>query len=204
MANPFSNRKKVRGWKRRVRQLERFREAHRTLDVQALRESQYDYVKIWLDPWSRLEPRNPPVWFRRRILAALIDIHDAWREKLEALGEPYYLEIWLFDPDFHRSQVVAGLDWRMEHYRTVFAPSPNVPPRPPAAYDDPAYDLDRFQWRPGKEVNAYLATEYMGFEEAAYLARTCTRMETASTGEPMFVFELGNVWQGSVPEPSSS
>ena len=54
----FSNQKKVRGWKRRLRQLERFRLAHRALDVEALRASHYDYVKVWLDPWSRLGGRN--------------------------------------------------------------------------------------------------------------------------------------------------
>lgn len=199
MANPFSNKKKVRGWKRRVRQLERFRLAYRALDVDALRQSHYDYVKIWLDPWSRLGGRNPPVWFRRRILAALMDIHDSWRAALEATGEPYYLEVWLFHPDFHRSQVVAAMDWRMEHYQGVFEPAPSAAPRPPALYDDPAYDLDRFRWRAGTEIDVYLAEpDELDDDVRADFERSAARVEQRKNGDVMYVFEKGTVWQGSL------
>lgn len=201
----FENRKKVRGWKRRLRQLERFRRTYRTLDVEALRASQYDYVKIWLDPWSRLGGRNPPVWFRRRILAALVDIHDAWRVQLDALGEPYYLEIWLFHPDFHRSQVVAGLDWRMDHYRSVFEPAPRAAPRPPALYDDAAYDLDRFRWRAGTEVNAYMAEPgELDADDAADFQRRAARVEQRPNGDTLYIFELGRVWQGGLAADGGS
>lgn len=199
----FSNRKKVRGWKRRLRQLERFRLAHRTLDVEALRRSHYDYVKVWLDPWSRLGGRNPPVWFRRRILAALMDIHDAWRAALEQAGEPYYLEIWLFHPDFHRSQVVAAMDWRMEHYENVFEPAPATAPRPPALYDDAAYDLDRFRWRPGTEVNVYMASPgELDADIAADFARRASKIEQRPDGDTLYFFEQGTVWQGAPAGPA--
>lgn len=201
----FTNRKKVRGWKRRLRQLERFRLAHRTLDVEGLRQSHYEYVKIRLDPWSRLGGRNPPVWFRRRILAALMDIHDAWRAELEGLGEPYYLEIWLFHPDFHRSQVVAAMDWRMEHYENVFPPAPAAAPRPPALYDDRAYDLDRFAWRPGTEVNVYMASPgELDADTAADFERRASIIEQAANGDTLYFFEQGTVWQGAVAHPPTS
>lgn len=205
MPNPFSNKKKVRGWKRRLRQLERFRLAHRTLDVEALRGSHYDYVKVWLDPWSRLEGRNPPVWFRRRVLAALVDIHDAWRAALKTMDEPYYLEIWLFHPDFYRSQVVAAMDWRMEHYRNVFEPAPSAAPRPPALYDDAAFDLDRFQWRPGTEVNMYLASPgELDADVQADFERRASRIEQARNGDLMYFFEQGAVWQGTLRDDPST
>jgi len=198
MANPFSNRKKVRGWKRRLRQLERFRQAHLRLDVEALRAAERQYVKIWLDPWSRLVPRNPPWWFRRRILAALIDIHASWRQALEALGEPYYLELWLFHPDFHSTQVVAATGSCIDFYDNVFEPAARAAPRPPALYDHPAYDLGRFHWRPGTEINAVM--DWPGVYDEEYvsqLARTADRVEVASTGDTLYIFELGGVWQGA-------
>ncbi|HEU0302200.1 MAG TPA: hypothetical protein VFR37_22275 [Longimicrobium sp.] len=206
MARSFANRKKVRGWKRRIRQLERLRLAHRELDVDALRAGYADYVQIWLDPWSRLVPRNPPYWYRRRILGAFIDIHDAWREALERLGEPYYLELWLFHPDFHRTQVVAALDpGRMEHYRTVFPPAEHAAPRPPAPYDDAAYDLDRFRWRAGTEIHVLVKSlDVVDAEDEARLTREADRVEQASTGDTLYIFELGTVWQGStVSDPST-
>jgi hypothetical protein len=200
----FENRKKVRGWKRRLRQLERFRLAHRTLDVESLRASHYDYVKLWLDPWSRLGGRNPPVWFRRRILAAFIDIHDAWRAALEATGEPYYLEIWLFHPDFHRSQVVAAMDWRMEHYENVFEPASRAAPRPPALYGDAAYDLDRFRWRAGTEVNVYMAGPgELDADIQADFERRASRIQERPDGDTMYFFEQGTVWQGALQNGAS-
>jgi hypothetical protein len=200
MPNPGSNKKKVRGWKRRLRELERFRLRHRVLDAESMRGGGRDYVKIWLDPWSRLEKRNPPVWFRRRILAALVDIHDAWREALERLGEPYYLEIWLFHPDFHRSQVVAAVgEDQIDFYRNVFAPAPEAAPAPPALYADAAYDLGRFAWRAGTDLDVVM--DWPGVysdEDVARLTRTADRVETSSAGDTLYIFELGTVWQGAL------
>lgn len=198
MPNPFSNRKKVRGWKRRIRQLERLRRAHLALDVDELRAAERRYVKIWLDPWSRLVPRNPPYWFRRRILAAFIDIHDAWRKALEAAGEPYYLELWLFHPDFHSTQVVAATGSLLRFYDNVFERAEGAAPRPPALYGDPAYDLGRFRWRAGTEVYVRLESDVEP-EEQARLLREADRVQTSKhTGDTMYIFELGSVWQGAM------
>lgn len=200
MPNPFSNRKKVRGWKRRIRQLERLRLAHRELDVEALRQGRgVYYVKIWLDPWSRLVPRNPPHWFRRRILAAFIDVLDAWRERLEAAGEPYYLALWLFDPDFHRSQVVAAAGESIEYYRTLFDPADVPATGPPAEYRDAAYDLASLHWRAGQVIDVQLASDYADdFQALAKLVPTADRIKEFE-GDTLLIFHRGIVWLGSRP-----
>lgn len=204
MANPFSNKKKVRGWKRRVRQLERLRQAHLRLDMDALRAAEREYVKIWLDPWSRLVPRNPPYWYRRRILAAFMDILHSWRDALEATGEPYYLELWLFHPDFHGTQVVAAIGDMVNFYDNAFEPAESAPPRPPALYDDPAYDLDGLRWRPGTEITVQLGSEADDPEEVARLLREADRVQTSKyTGDTIYIFEKGRVWQGSLPAAST-
>ena len=216
MANPFSNRKKVRGWKRRIRQLERFRLEHRELDVEALRRGYKHYVKIWLDPWSRLVPRNPPYWFRRRILAAFIDILGTWRERLEAAGEPYYLEIWLFHPDFHDTQVVVAVGEAIGYYRTMFEPAQGASAQPPAEYHDAKYDLASLRWRAGQNIDVRLASTYAGDLEAlvrlAELGRSADRIQASADGtDTIYIFHKGLVWLGSRPselnagllEPSS-
>jgi len=204
MANPFSNKKKVRGWKRRVRQLERLRQAHLRLDMDALRAAEREYVKIWLDPWSRLVPRNPPYWYRRRILAAFMDILHSWRDALEATGEPYYLELWLFHPDFHGTQVVAAVGDVIGFYDNTFEPAENAPPRPPALYDGPAYDLDGLRWRPGTEITVQLGSDVDDPEEVARLLREADRVQTSKyTGDTIYIFEKGRVWQGSLPAAST-
>ncbi|HEX2076877.1 MAG TPA: hypothetical protein VHG08_04185 [Longimicrobium sp.] len=199
MANPFSNKKKVRGWKRRIRQLERLRLEHRQLDVAALREHGVQYVQIWLDPWDRLVQRNPPYWYRRRILAAFIDIFGAWKTGLEELGEPYYLELWLFEPDFYRTQVVAAVGTRVEYYRTLFPTVPGAPGRPPPQYQDPAYALSSFRWRAGEVID--VRTEKLDEPDAQDIAtwsRHAARIEHTAD-DTLYIFNRGIVWLGSQP-----
>jgi hypothetical protein len=201
MANPLSNRKKVRGWKRRIRQLERFRLVHRELDVDTLRHGRgRHYVKIWLDPWRRLVPRNPPHWYRRRILAAFIDILGAWRERLEAAGEPYYLELWLFHPDFHDTQVVAATGEAIEYYRTLFDPAVGASEQPPAAYRDAAYDLDDLRWRAGQVIDVEMASWYEGdFQGLARRVPMADRIQQTADGDTLLIFHQGLIWLGSFP-----
>jgi hypothetical protein len=63
------------------------------LDLHHLKEYHRDYVKIWIHPFSSLQPIKPPIWYQRLVLNSLI--------------EPYYLKIWLFIPNFMSSQVVV-------------------------------------------------------------------------------------------------
>lgn len=199
MANPFSNRKKVRGWKRRIRQLEQFRLAHRELDVEALRRGGRHYVKIWLDPWRRLVPRNPPYWYRRRIVAAFIDILGAWRERLEAAGEPHYLEMWLFHPDFYDTQVVAAVGEELGFYRMSFDPAEGAPAQPPAEYGDAVCTRDDLRWRAGQVIHAEMASWYEGdFQALARLVPTANRLQQTADGDTLLIFHRGLVWLGSL------
>ena len=199
MANPFSNRKKVRGWKRRLRELERFRLAHRELDVDALRRNEVAYVKLLLDPWSRLVPRDPPVWFGRRVLAAFLDILRSWHGALEATGEPYYLRLWLFDPRFHRTQVVAAMGDRIRWYEKSFEPAAGAPPLPPPHLGDPAYDLAALEWEPCRDTDVLLEDDAADERELARIRLRASRVEYASWGQPLFLFDRGLVWLGRPP-----
>jgi hypothetical protein len=205
MANPFSNRKKVRGWKRRIRQLEQFRLAHRELDVEALRRGGRHYVKIWLDPWRRLVPRNPPYWYRRRIVAAFIDILGAWRERLDAAGEPYYLELWLFHPDFYDTQVVAAVGEEIDFYRTSFEAAEGASAQPPTEYRDAGYDLDSVRWRVGQVISVEMASAYeRDFQALAKLVPTADRIQQTADGDTLLIFYRGLVWLGSLPSQLDS
>ena len=198
MPNPLSNRKKVRGWKRRLRELDAFRRRHEALDPAWLGESGVRYVKVWLDPWSRLVPRNPPAWFQRRILAAFLQILSSWRRTLDATGEPYYLRLWLFDPEFHQSQVVAAVGSRIPFYENTFDPAPTGRGRPPPRYDDPEYDLDALAWRPCLHTDVVLE-DAADAADLAWLHRRASRVERARTGQALFLFDKGLVWVGALP-----
>lgn len=83
MANPFSNKKKIRGWKRRIKQIEQWKQRHIALDMERLVRHNRDYVKIWIDPFYRLTRRNPPIWYSRLILGAMIEIHQSWLQQMQ-------------------------------------------------------------------------------------------------------------------------
>lgn len=202
MANPFSNRKKVRGWKRRLRELERFRQRYLELDVDALRQDELRYVKLWLDPWSRLVPRDPPAWFRRRVLAAFLDLLYAWDRALRATGEPYYLRLWLYHPRFHRTQVVAAMGGRIAWYQGMFAPAPGARPLPPPQYGDPAYDLDATEWEPCLDTDVLLPDDAVDMRELGRLVRGASRVESTRAGQALLLFDRGHVWLGS-PRPEA-
>lgn len=131
--------RKLRGWRRRLRALDRWADDHAALDVDALHASGYHSAEIWFEHW----PRPWPPSIRRRMVHHLARIHDAWLPPLQQLGEPFYLGIWLFEPDLAESQVVAAVGERAAEYAALHADAPGS--APPALYDGPA-DLRRFAW----------------------------------------------------------
>lgn len=100
MEKGLLNKHKIRGWKRKVRQIEKWKQRYMRLDMEYFAHHQRDYVKLWIDPFYRVVRRNPPVWFSRLLLAALIDIYEEWHQQLKQRNEPFYLKIWLYEPSF--------------------------------------------------------------------------------------------------------
>jgi hypothetical protein len=200
VSTALSNRKKVRGWPRRLRQLDALGRRYAVPGEAALAHGGYDYVRLWLDPWSRLVRRNPPAGMRRRMLAALLDLHRSWEAHLAARGEPFYLAVWLFHPRFHESQLVAAVGERIGYYETSFPPDPGAPPRPPALYDDAAYDLGALAWTPGLDADYVLQSDLDAYPErrAAFERQRHRIADEATTagGERVYALRAGTVWVG--------
>lgn len=89
MANPLSNKKRIRGWKRRMKQIDQWKKHNMHLDLEELRSAQRDYVKLWIDPFYRLNRRNPPVWYSRLLLEAMIEVYHAWSRQMASFNEPF-------------------------------------------------------------------------------------------------------------------
>jgi uncharacterized protein (DUF736 family) len=120
--------KKIRGMKRRARKLASWTEYHKQLDIDSLLKYRKEYVKIWIRPFynlyqinsNEIGKKNPNYKFRKQVLFQLIEIYSAWKEKLDQLKQPYYLKIWLADPEFMDSQVVAALGTEIDYYNNIF------------------------------------------------------------------------------------
>ncbi|MDN4617549.1 hypothetical protein QCD85_05535 [Paenibacillus sp. PsM32] len=108
MPNLDYNKKKIRGWKRRIKQIEDWKQRYIHLDIEQLERHHRDYVKLWINPFYQLTKRNPPVWYARLIFGAMIEVYESWYQQLKLLNEPFYLKIWLYDPNFISSQIVVA------------------------------------------------------------------------------------------------
>lgn len=193
------NKKKLRGWKRHIGKLERWKQTQLPLSLKLLNAYQCEYVKIWLDPWYRLEKRNPPVWFRRLILAALIEIYDAWHEQLRTLDQSFYLKIWFYEPHFINSQVVAAIGERISYYENIFTPDDSEKRFPYAQYGLGNPQLNAFVWqRYQDETFCFEQADELTPEEFARLKNQASRIEQVG-GDSVLVFRHGDIFVGERP-----
>lgn len=117
--------KKIRGHKRRWKQIEKWATEMSSLNTSQLSRINYDYTKVWIHPWSGISITNSSIpepygETRKRILQGLIRIYDSWKLQLEQRSEPYYLKIWLFEQRPSKSQVVCAIGDRIHVYENTF------------------------------------------------------------------------------------
>ncbi len=78
-----SIKKKVRGLRRKVKRIEKWKNQYIDLDIDRLRKYGTEYVKLWISPFYNLYAinkfesghKNPPNWYNRLILRSMIDIY---------------------------------------------------------------------------------------------------------------------------------
>jgi len=149
-------------------------------------------------------------------MSALLEIYNNWKRQLDALGKPYYLKIWLFNPDFSSSEVVCAIEDKMEWYDNVFAEADKT-----FAFDIAQYglqnkaEIEKINWTRKLDIVTYPenfvgeATDY-GSEEDYNESRKWFRklLKTPhqvaeheySDGKIVktYIFEQGNVWVGGI------
>lgn len=186
---------KVRGWRRQIRKLEQWKQNH--LNLALNRCDDVKYVKIWLDPWYSLQKRNPPIWFRRLIVAAFIEIYDSWHKQIVCLNEPFYLKIWFYEPHFIQSQVVAATGAQIEYYENLFAPDTESKKFPFEKYAHGNYDLIAFDWQPRVDEELYFeqADEFTP-KEFECLKKKAFRVKQTDDGDTMLTVKTGNIFVG--------
>lgn len=123
--------RKVRGHRRRQRQILEWMRNHEVPNLDHLEKYGYDYVKIRIRPWSDFILINscfpePKGTTRDRMIQGLEHIYDHWKAILEPLGQPYYLKIWLYETQVSRSQVVCATGDRITYYENLFRKSAEV------------------------------------------------------------------------------
>ena len=202
MANPLSNKKKVRGWRRQIEALDVLKRRNLTINEAWLRSHRMVYAKLQIHPWNKLVKRNPPIWYRRLFIRTLLEIHDSWAQQLEAIGEPYYLTLWLYHPRFFKTELLAQLSDDPDYYDKLHNRRIETPP-PLDLYAHPDYDLTAFDWQGyidddivcEIDGSAYMTPEHIAqYRKNAYDEGTSTVTKSVYR---LFFFKKGKVWVGT-------
>lgn len=201
-----TNKKKIRGWKRKVKEIDRWFEANKMPDLSYFEVKGEEYVKIRIDPFTRVTGRVPPDWYFRLIIQKLIVIHNLWQEIFDRQKIPYDLQIWLNYPNTIRSEVVcAKVDSfggaRDDYYRKS---SKNKPL--PLSWAKSIPELQLFTWQVHDDEDlSFKQIEELNEGEINNLLREGFIEEKVVLGgrdETMYSRKVGYVWIGRVSKGS--
>lgn len=206
MAYPYINKKKIRGWKRKVKRIEEWKQRFRELDMEELSRTHRDYVKLWIDPFYGLTRRNPPLWYSRLLLQAMVDMYQSWFEQMKALKEPFYLKIWLYDPHFIQSQIVVAYRECLNFYELTFDKSSDHRAFPLQRYGR-IPGLSPFHWELAIETEHYWLSELhedqrLGIKtdkEIEAITRKAYKVEAVKASadeDTVYSVRTGDVWLG--------
>lgn len=185
-------RKRIRGLRRHSRNHRRRAATSTPLDLTLLTSHHYDYLKLGLSPWYQDD--QPPLAIRRLWATRLLADFWRWHTQLAALGEPFHLAIWLFEPHFGESQLTASVGQMRERYINSFDPAPAAP-LPQAYRHLPGFaDL---RWSVGLHEWILDDDEFAEWFRQRYRS-TYYRFITPD-GEPYVAARRGRVWVGQAP-----
>lgn len=157
---------RIRGQKRRAKQIQRWISSNLSLNKQLLKEYNRDYCEIIVHPWCDIsliksmwpEPRGKN---RIAIVSGLIDIYEAWKLELDSLGINYYLKIWLFEPYLSKSQVVCAIDEKLNFYDEPFYKIAATKELQANNYGSLAAKIKKFNWEQFQHEMT-LESDYLG------------------------------------------
>lgn len=198
---PDFRRKKIRGWKRRAREVDRWKNDNMNLNLGLLEEYSRDYVKLGsLSFYSLFRKYILPSWYKHLIVQALIDVYDSWKQKLDEFGEPYYLKLWIFEKDILHSQVVASYRGMLNFYDNTFSEVEKVESLPNELAIKNANEL---LWHKGFDLISWSENDLQedindGFytiEEVQSIKESANWISEISD-EKVYVVKDGMVWLG--------
>jgi hypothetical protein len=194
-----SQRKKIRGWKRRIRQLERW---GKRIDQPYLKyflsESGRDtYERCYLSPFYRLEKRQPPLWFYKLIVSKFISAFESWEKVFNELKIPHDLQIWLYDPGFIRSEIICHKMQRDGDVKRFSWESDIKKDFPYAKLSSPDYDLTQFDWILADDAHVHFEDDfnYAEFTLEDLLADGYVK-KTQHDGIIYYTKRVGDIWIG--------
>jgi hypothetical protein len=193
------NKKKIRGWKRRIRQVDRWGEWIKQpyLDYFISEGGRYTYERCTLYPFYTLDKRHPPLWFYKHIINKLVTAYSIWEHVFKELSVPHDLQLWLYDPAYIRSEIICyKMAEEGQHKRFVWE-SELEKPFPYEKFSSFGIDLTKFEWILADDANIHFEDDfdYAGFTLEDLLADGYAKKEQGE-GEIYYSKRVGDIWIG--------
>ncbi|MGE3318197.1 MAG: hypothetical protein AB7I18_02785 [Candidatus Berkiella sp.] len=203
-APPFkvpANKKKIRNWPTVIKRLESLKERHLFSSVEEMKtrlaDGHYCYMKFYIDPFYRLLKRNPPLWFKKLFIEALCDVYENWQFYAKQMNVPYYLKVWIFEPNFTQSQIVLAVENRIKWYEELFGIDESKVPFP---HEYTADCTQKFSWTFANEIYAVEQEDFSPKAWERFVSENriwpTNQFQDVEPEKPLFLFHDGNVWVG--------
>lgn len=205
---------RIRGHKRRQRDIEKWKLDNLHLRLDLLEKYNYEYVDIVVHPWCDISIVNsefpePKKKTKQLMLSALIEIYYAWKLQLDKIGTPYYLKIWFYEPRFSKSQVVCAIGERIGYYENSFPKIKSEKRFKSMNYGALAKQLNALNWECTLDED-HIASDYVGtpdqyLTEKGFLAtkkwfskitKKPHRAIQQEGGLEYYSFKKGEIWLG--------
>ncbi|WP_439880136.1 hypothetical protein ACSX1A_13340 [Pontibacter sp. MBLB2868] len=209
--------KKIRGHRRRHKQIRKWVLHTLPLDLDVLSKWQREYAEILVHPWSGIsitesvipEPKGKT---KALMLEGLLEIYQSWKVELEKLGTPYYLKLWLYEQRFSKSQVVCAIGEKIEYYQNSHRLANIKREFEGRAYGALADKLSKYSWELAlddeihteseysAEPEVYAKYEYWLWDQRQFKKIKNNPKTTIIEGdeEPLYCVTKGFVWLGGV------
>lgn len=209
-----SKKKKIRGWKRHKRKIERWKQHAMDLNMDYVRENQRDYAKLYIHPFYSLVPRNPPTWFNRLLLEAMIDVYLHWHEQMTNEKENFYLKMWLYEPNFISSQIVTAYKDCIDFYNDTFDKHTISKPFPIHKYKSLENKLSLFHWELHIDRDEYWESEFTEDIESGFKTKSevediknksykTEKISLSYGNDTRYRVNVGDVWLGTLKKGNS-
>ena len=116
--------------------------------VEAIKNNHDYYVGLWIKPWYKLNKKNPPLLVFQEMLDASSRMYDEWDKAFKEAGNPYDLQIWIYDEHMMDSQLVcAGVDKPGDRRTNYFTDCPEQYKFQSGKYKKSThFDPNDFEW----------------------------------------------------------
>ena len=137
----------------------------------------------------------------------MIDVYHEWHKQLKAENEDFYLKIWLYEPDFIRSQIVAAYKEAIHFYSGSFDKQEEKEAFSLKIYEPLEHELNAFEWEPHIHTVYYRLSDLeedleLGLRSSGDVLRIKEMSYSKDNDgkDEWYKVDAGTVWVGSLKE----